>query len=377
MPHRVKCRVDGCDNLVRERECATGLCRTHYTEQRNRIVAAPHQTPAEQVQADRDKTRRLNELTIVRRKYEEALDTIARQERELEALGVLKSQVETFVIEPRYGHGTSEGTVVAVASDWHIEERVDPARVNSLNTYNLDIAHARVTRLFQSLLRLVRLLQQDIKVEVLVLAMLGDYITNDIHDELLDITALRPTEAIVMAQNLIISGIEFLLNNSTLKLVLDCHSGNHGRTTRQTHFSSENGHSLEWLMFLHLQAYFRNEPRVTFQVAEGYHSYMDVYGQTIRLHHGHAIKYGGGVGGIFIPGYKAISQWNKARKADLDVFAHFHQTKDGGNFLCNGSVIGYNSYALSIKADYEPPRQTLFLMDKKRGRTCTWPILVE
>jgi hypothetical protein len=80
--------------------------------------------------------------------------------------------------------------------------------------------------------------------------------------------------------------------------------------------------------------------------------------------------------GIDIPVKKAIAQWNKARQADLDVFGHFHQRKDGGNFLSNGSNIGYNSFALSIKADYEAPAQQLFMIDKKRGRTCTWPVLV-
>ena len=36
-----------------------------------------------------------------------------------------------------------------------------------------------------------------------------------------------------------------------------------------------------------------------------------------------------------------------------------------------------NAFALSIKADFEPPKQALFLMDKRRGRTCTWPILFQ
>jgi len=103
---------------------------------------------------------------------------------------------------------------------------------------------------------------------------------------------------------------------------------------------------------------------------------MDVYGRTLRLHHGHAIRYQGGVGGLFIPTYKAIAQWNLGRRAHLDAFGHFHQTKDGGSFLTNGSLIGYNAFALSIKADFELPRQTLILLDKTRGRTCSWPILV-
>ena len=121
--------------------------------------------------------------------------------------------------------------------------------------------------------------------------------------------------------------------------------------------------------------YYRDEPRIKWIIPEGIHSYLDIYDTTIRFHHGHAVKYGGGVGGIYIPVNKAIAQWNKGRRADLDVFGHFHQLRDGGNFLCNGSLVGYNAFALSIKADYEPPKQALFLIDKKRGRTCTWPIL--
>jgi hypothetical protein len=111
-------------------------------------------------------------------------------------------------------------------------------------------------------------------------------------------------------------------------------------------------------------------------VPDGPHSYMDIYDMTVRFQHGHMVKYGGGIGGIYIPVNKAIAQWNKARHADLDVLGHFHQLRDGGNFFVNGSLIGYNSFALSIKADYEQPKQGLFLIDKKRGRTCTWPVLL-
>ena len=52
-------------------------------------------------------------------------------------------------------------------------------------------------------------------------------------------------------------GIDYLLRNSKLNIILVCHSGNHARTTRTTRFGAENGHSLEYLMYLHLAAYFR------------------------------------------------------------------------------------------------------------------------
>ena len=47
------------------------------------------------------------------------------------------------------------------------------------------------------------------------------------------------------------------------------------------------------------------------------------------------------------------------------------------NFISNGSIIGHNSYAIAIKAAYEDPSQTFFLMDAKRGRTVTCPIYLD
>lgn len=363
-----KILCSGCNvNQARRR----GLCTKC-----GRGMVAPL-SPAQSLQADREKMRAQAELANVRLRYAAALKTIDEQERELETIGVLGKAVDSHVIQPaKTSKGTGEATVVLVASDWHIEEEVLGPEVNDLNRYNLDIATKRANTFFAAGLRLIKLLQQDVRIHTAVLALLGDFITNQIHGaENAEKNQLTPTAALVTAQNLIISGIEFLLKHSDLNLIIPCASGNHARTTQTTRFGSENGHSLEYLMFLHLAAYFRNEKRVTFVIPEGMHSYVKVYDTTIRFHHGHAVKYGGGVGGIYIPVNKAIAQWNKGRHADLDVFGHFHQLRDGGNFICNGSLIGYNSYALSIKADYDAPKQVLFLIDKKRGRTCTWPIL--
>lgn len=362
-----------CKNHI-YRDNGTGLCRPCLDASH---VAAPRSVhPRETIQLDLSKRRSDAELSALRTNYKEALTTIDRQKKLLNISTLLNDGLDTYRIVPKRGQGTSEGVAVAVASDWHVEERIG-AEVGGLNVFNLDVAHARGTRFFQSLFRLVRLLQQDIKIPTLILALLGDFISNDIHEEFADLTDLQPMHAIVAAQNMLISGIDFLLAQLPgVALVIPCHSGNHARTTKTTRFSAENGHSLEYLMYLHLQTHYREEPRVTFIIPEGYHSYVQVYDQTIRFHHGHALRYAGGIGGLFIPTYKAIDQWNTGRHADLDVFGHFHQMRDGGRFIANGSLIGYSGFALAIKAPFEPPRQTLFLMDKKRGRTCTWPILL-
>jgi hypothetical protein len=368
----VRCGGKGCEKLI-GRQTQTGLCQKCYNLKRATPIVIK---PVQQIAADRDKVRSAAVVADLTKKYKESLKTIERQEHELHATRLIDSSIDTFSIQPLKGAGTSEATPVLVASDWHVEENVKLATVSGLNKYTLEIAKQRATKFFQSGLRLIQLLNQDTSISTVVLALLGDFVTNDIHEELKDLTELQPILALAAAESMLVSGIQFLLDHSKYNFVIPCHSGNHARTTKTTHFSAENGHSLEYLMYLHLAAYFRHEKRLLFIIPDGYHSYVQVYDQTIRFHHGHAIKYGGGVGGIFIPTFKAISQWSKAKHADLDIFGHFHQMKDGGNFISNGSLIGYNGFALSIKADFETPRQALFLMDKKRGRTCTWPVLV-
>lgn len=353
----------------------SGLCRPCLLAQR--AAPVPSEAPARTVESDRAKQRTAHELSAIKKLYDDSLKTIERMEGELRSLGAIADGLDTFTIEPKKSSGVSEATVVVVASDWHSEEVVLPAQVSGLNEFNADICKARVTKFFRSALRLTSLLSQDTTISTVVLALLGDFITNDLHEEAAETNGLHPIHAIINVQNLIASGLEFLLANSPYEFVIPCKVGNHSRTTKKVRFGTENGHSLEYLMYVHLAAYFRHEPRIKFQISEGYHHYLNAYDQVIRFHHGHAIKYGGGIGGIFIPTFKAISQWNKARHADLDVFGHFHQSKDGGNFICNGSLIGYNAFALSIKADFEEPKQQLLLIDKKRKRTCTWPILVQ
>lgn len=360
------CGVNGCKTLIdpRAKQCHDCRWKSHANER-----------PEVRVAADRERARQAAEVNALRVKYKQALTTISEQEKQIRVIGALQGGIQTHTIEPAKSSRGNEATAVVLASDWHYAGKVG-AEVGGLNIFNLDIAHERITKFFKKALYLTNLLARDIPVPTMVLALLGDFVTNHIHEEFQETNHLPPMLELVAVQNEIISGIQFLLANSDRKLVIPCHSGNHARTTKTTRFGSENGHSLEYLMYLHLQAYFRAEKRVTFIVPEGPHSYLDIYGTTVRFQHGHMVKYGGGVGGLTIPLNKAIAQWNKGRHADLDVLGHFHQLFDGGNFIVNGSLIGYDSFALSIKASYEKPKQALFLLDRKRGRTFTCPILL-
>lgn len=312
----------------------------------------------------------------LKRKYDKALEALDLKDKELDAALAIKSHKSKIIeIKPKVSSGSSEGTAVWLASDWHVGEKVTFGQTNGLNEYNPTIAKARGIKYFQGGLRLTEILGKDVQINRIVLALLGDFITGHLHLDAVETNYLPPVEETLFAQDIIASGIKFILENSKLDILVVCHSGNHGRTSKFAHFGSENGHSLEYFMYHSLAQMFSHEKRVEFQIPEGAHSYVDVYGHTLRFLHGHDIKFGGGVGGITIPVNKAIAQWDKGKKAYLTCFGHFHQKFDGGNFIANGSLIGYNAFALSIKASAEPPAQQLFIIDSKRGKTFVCPIL--
>jgi len=332
-------------------------------------------TPEESIQKDREKFREKEDKKLTSKKLKVLLDENEKLQRELSASMEIKAGINPSKIDEVVSSNSSEAIAVVIASDWHIEETVRPETVNGLNKFNLNVAEERVEQFFQNTLKLLIKEQQNAQIDTLVLALLGDFISGNIHDELLENCSLRPIDAIIKAENLLISGINFLLENSTVNLIIPCHVGNHTRITKKVHVSTEKENSLEFFMYNHMKSYFASNPRVSFRISGGYLSYLTLFNNyTICFHHGHAVRYAGGIGGITIGTNKAIAQWQKLNYADLYCFGHYHQFLDMGNAICNGSLIGYNAFAVFIKASPEKPKQTFFLVDRKRGKTVVCPI---
>jgi len=343
--------------------------------ERKQVVQKQPLDPEKQFQLDMEKLRLRHEERGTDKKYNIAMAEIMRLRDEIESIASCQDSVSTYVIEKSKGD-SGEAVAFAIASDWHVEENVKPESVNGSNNYTMAIAKQRSEKFFKHTLQLVEKEQNAVKIDTLVLALLGDFFSGNIHEELLASCEVGPQDAMLFAQNLIASGIEYLLKNSKLKIIIPCAVGNHSRMTHKVHVSNEQGNSLEWAMYNFLAKYFAKQKRVTFVLSRSYHNYIDVYGYVIRFHHGHAIQYGGGLGGITVPVIKAINRYNTDRKAYLDVFGHFHNRIDGGMFIANGSLIGDSPYGKRLGFTGRP-EQAFFLIDKKRGKTVVCPILVE
>jgi hypothetical protein len=304
------------------------------------------------------------EKATITRKYREGQEEIERLKRELSAATKFKATPQVIKLHPP-AKAKSFSTVVALASDWHCEETVEGKKVSGLNEFNLTIADKRIRHFFTNMCTLANYKAKETTIRTMVLGLLGDFVSGNIHNDIIESCSLKPTDAIMWVMQRIISGINYTLENTDFNLIIPCHSGNHARTTKEQYHANESGHSLEWMMYNFLNLHFEKNKRVQFMVADGYHTYLDINGFILRNHHGHAINYGGGVGGITIPAAKAIANWNKARTAHCDNFGHFHTGFYGGNFVSNSSLIGYSPYSVQIKAGFEKPSQTLYLINDK------------
>lgn len=328
------------------------------------------------VQQETERARLAEAKAEIARTRKAMAKELARLQRELALLAEVDAARRELPATraPRKGRVLSADRRVAaacaVASDWHVEERVDPKVVQGLNAYNPDVATLRARRFFEGIEWLVLEQRATFAINELYLFAIGDFITGYIHEELREGNFMSPTQAIMFWLEIFEAGVRHLLATvPELQIKIAFRFGNHGRTTHKTQIATAAANSFEWSAYHMLRKQFANEPRVSCQIDEGHHSIVQVFDYRIHLHHGDSVRSNGGIGGIDVPLNRAVAQWRNKYKSHLSVVGHFHRYQSGERLVTNGSLIGYGAYSDWLpSADPEPSQQALFIIDRKRGK---------
>lgn len=327
------------------------------------------------VARDADNSKLRDELSALRKKYDAALKQLDAEKAAVANLTALSNVKPKKLTSSRHKGKRPEATAILVCSDWHVEERVDPATNVPGNAYDLEIADRRIKQLVQRASMLIEHEKALTGIRRIVVAALGDFITGHIHEDLVEIAQLAPLAATRWAGERLGGVIDAMQAIAPVLVVTS--SGNHGRVGKPR-MATENEHSFEQHLYLTMAAAERR-PNVEWQVGKGYLNIADLDGFLVRFHHGHSIFFGGGVGGLTIPANKAIANWNISRRVHLDVFGHWHCFSWlPYRFVANGCLIGHNAFADRIKAEYQPPSQSLIIVDHDHNRvTKVLPIFVQ
>lgn len=283
-------------------------------------------------------------------------------------------------IKPSTKKGESEIAPCIIFSDWHAEERVHPKVVNQANRYDLDIAKKRAAFVTQNAVKRMRELSDEGAIKTVPLFLLGDFITGHIHDENVENALLGRLDALQFAEELLTGAIEYLLEHTDYDYVVYCKVGNHSRMTHKVRMATEWQNSVEPMMYWSMKRYFEQKTeRVRFCMEESYYSIANILGTKVRYHHGHAVSYGGGVGGLHIPLRKKVKNWNENQSADVDFMGHYHSFLEHATFkyVVNGSLIGYNAYAQRLGVPMEPPLQSMAVIHREYGVVRLLPLYAE
>jgi len=316
------------------------------------------------------------EILSLRGNEKRLVERIRYLEKEREAIRTITGQKVIRPIKVSKP-GKIHATAFIVCSDWHIDEEVKAEAVNYLNEYNLAIANARLERFFNNAISLVEMKAKDTNLDGVVFALLGDMISGSIHEELMENSQLPPLEAIWWVQQRLAGGLRLLLAKCTalgLKLTVVGKCGNHPRITKKIHVSSEQGNNLEWYMYLNLEQML---PGINWVLEKNYLTYLDVYGFMIRIHHGWAVNYNGGIGGVMIAINKANAAWDRGTKAHISISGHWHTQLTAYSSVLNGSGIGLSPYGVSLKVTPEPAQQKFFLLTDKGRLTAEYSIFLD
>lgn len=356
---------------------ADGLIREAAEEQAREVQRR-------KIQAD---ARARNELAISKQRVAELEREVAELETLRQEIAALEANpLEPFEIPARETSSrVHEATACMILSDLHLEETVDPAEVNGLNAFNLEIAAARMDRLAVGLVWLLELSRSRGKaagyvIRDLLMPCLGDVTTNYLRVEDVHGNGLTPHEAIIFAEGLLVRLIRTVLARCPWLegVFMPFVPGNHDRMTfsKSTPFRKRVGLSSAPLLVHGIAREMRDEPRFKIELSPSEHHYTMVYGHRIRGMHGDRFTYQGGVGGIFIPARRHVAQLNKAIAAALTWFGHWHTSKVDDTWVSNGSLIGPNTYSIGKGLDPEPPSQTFLLLDRDRGKRIVTPVQV-
>ena len=309
---------------------------------------------------------------------ERAIGEVERLRDQLStALDIVDCPSDLAILLPSMA-AVSTSVPIMLCSDWHCGAVVRPESVNGLNEFDVGIFHQRAQGLFRNALKVVNMVRSSVTVTEMVVWLGGDLIDNWLHPEQVQQQELSPTQQLIECERAIVAGLGYLLEHGDFeRIIVPCSHGNHGRTTQKMQAGNSHATSYEWLMYQSLKRHFRNEPRIAWQVANGYVTYVTVLGQVVRFHHGDACRYQGGIGGLTIPLTKWIHRADAAIRADHTFQGHFHQLTLGPNWSVNGSLIGPTEYGLKLGFAPERPQQLMRFIDSQRGFTISAPILTD
>ena len=319
------------------------------------------------------------EANYYKKLYTQALKTFNSQEAIVDAIKTYSPTFDPVPIQPPTNHdsmGQHPQTMVAVLTDTHVGERVALNQMAGLNDYDLDKFNRRLSGWAIQVLNLATYRRNICDVNELVVPMLGDIISGDIHEELSRSNIDNCMMQMLSAAHVISQALMYLAPHFE-SIRVPCVVGNHGRMTRKPPMKDKY---MDWdfMVYQWMAAFCARQPNITFQIPKTFAQIIEVCNRKILLFHGDSISGGGSSQSIhrMVSAMRGVTQFRQAiettvvkHDGDLsDVFTdvmlgHFHRvdTYDigtGSAWIC-GTTKGGDEFSLNRLQAVSVPKQVV------------------
>lgn len=285
-------------------------------------------------------------------------------------------------LAPKESKRAHVGIPSLLLTDIHWDEIIKPEQVGGINCYTRAIAEQRVKRAFERTVTLSRDYLSGVTYEGFNLFLGGDLLSGIIHEELRETNEAQVMESILSVLEPLESGIN-LLAQEFGRVHVSGVVGNHGRNTRKPRAKNRAQDNFDWLVYKLIERDFRENKRVTVQVADAADTLVTVYNTRYLLTHGDQFHGGSGIAGMLSPlllgtHRKARRQLAAGQPYDIMVLGHWHQTIffPSKGLIVGGSVKGYDEYSYTSNFEPEPPQQSFWVTTPQHGVTFSAPVFV-
>ena len=335
------------------------------------------------------------EATYYKKLYESSLKNTAKQNLLVEEIHKAtpafdKVPVNKVPTPKGKQRGDSTQIVVAPLCDTHIGEYVDYQQMAGLNSYSFDIFNKRLSGWASQVLNLVRLRREAVAINSLVVPMLGDMISGDIHEELSNTNLANCMQQMIRGANLIAQALMYLAPHFN-EIKVPCVVGNHGRMTRKPPMKDKY---MDWdfLLYQWVAAFCQNQKNIKFDIRKSYLNTFKVFDKNVLIMHGDSASGAGSLTTItrVLTNLRSVLQFRKGLEVeagdahnelidpnllpasfDSVMIGHFHRCDEidigTGHALICGCMKGGDEFALQRLAVITKPQQLVTYWHPKYG----------
>lgn len=328
-------------------------------------------TPAERYRSERDEVKR----RLVR--SQKAIEALTEKCDLLSAIDSVKATPPAW-LRKKPKKSQHRGIANLLLSDLHLDEVVSARQMGNVNAYDRSIAVRRLQHTVENTAEIAKDYIRGIDYDGITVWLGGDIFSGSIHEEL-KITNETP----IMASfdfwvDPMVAALRLLADEFGAVHVPGC-VGNHGRNTHKPIMKNRVEDNFDWLFYRVLARELKHDSRFTWQLPVTTDVSVQHYDHRYLLTHGDQFRGGSGISGIQTP--LALGAFRKSKRQqavddpfDTMLIGHFHQYMTIPGIIVNGSLKGYDEYAMISNFGFEVPQQAFWISTPERGPTFHTPI---